>query len=359
MATSLYGTVKKVNSTSFTFDKIYSSRAEMELAMTNDGIYHGRYVLVSYGDKFGTNNSMANTSIEVTLPSYNSDPPVDGITYTTNLNTSWLANYNRDLNKYQNIYDKTVWQKVFEGDTAKYIMVAQLNARAPAFTINKDYYSFQLRNAETGETGKSYYIKGEANPRTQIAEYPIPKWHETYSNDLIYHLEMPMPLRLNLAETPEYFAAGFNPIIHTGTAASRTANIAVANNYIHWDHILDTQDNSKVTGADFNLHMPIIGQTISDMYDVLYGIPATSGTNRPTNPTSDNIADAINQTAGIGLIGILRNLNLQNTTYYFHGDWNAASNQFGHIENKPILITGVTIGENTHKLVFETNVAAS
>jgi hypothetical protein len=64
MATSLYGTVKKIGSSQFTFDKIYTSRSAMEEALTTldnngkiigDGVYHSRYVLVSYGNEQNTN----------------------------------------------------------------------------------------------------------------------------------------------------------------------------------------------------------------------------------------------------------------------------------------------------------------
>lgn len=364
MATSLYGTVKKVGSSQFMFDKVYDSRTAMELAMTNDGIYHGRYVLVSYGDKFGTNNANANTDLIIpeTPVAGNDNITPANIQYSVNLNQTWISNYNRDLNKYQNTYDKTVWQKVFEGTTAKYIMVASLIARAPALTINEDGCAFKLRNAQTGETAKTYHIKGEVNPRIKVADYPNPKWHETYSNELIYHLDMPMPLQLDLATTPNYLKDGFKPRIRTvTTTAAREANLNNDNNDIYWNYIKNTNgNNDEITGAEFYFNLPAIGQCIHDIYDALYGIKKDSSnleTLRYANPNDFNTA--LDQTADRGIIGVLKDLQLSNNTYYFHGDWTATATEFGHIENKPILITGVTIGENTHKLVFETNVAVS
>lgn len=43
-----YGNIKNTSRTQFNFDKIYSSRSEMENSCQNDGVYAGRYVLVEY-----------------------------------------------------------------------------------------------------------------------------------------------------------------------------------------------------------------------------------------------------------------------------------------------------------------------
>ena len=50
---SFYGRVTNSSKTQFSFDKIYPSRHEMDLRLTQenaDGIFVGRYVLVEYGD---------------------------------------------------------------------------------------------------------------------------------------------------------------------------------------------------------------------------------------------------------------------------------------------------------------------
>ena len=43
-----YGNIKNTSRTQFNFDKIYSSRSEMDNQCANDGVYAGRYVLVEY-----------------------------------------------------------------------------------------------------------------------------------------------------------------------------------------------------------------------------------------------------------------------------------------------------------------------
>ncbi len=344
MSTSLYGTVKKIGSSQFTFDKIYSNRVEMETNIANDKIYHGRYVFISYGDNLSTNSSNGET---ITITNNN-----NSFTYSTSYTTDWTTNYNIDIARYNNVYDKTVWQKIFEGTTEKYIMVASLNARAPGLTINEDYYSFQLlyeNNAQDNEISHDYYIKGQEGAVSKIARYPLPKWHETYSNDLIYHLDMPMPLKLNLADEIDYQQGGFNLNNHLDPAL-RSSRLDPDNNYIRWEHILKDGSTTEVEGADFACHLPAIGQTMSDLYDAMFGLPVLNGQNqyeRPNAPT--DIADAIAQTGSIGVIGILANLNLddQANGYALTSNWTETNNHgLGYIKNKPQKITNISVASS-------------
>lgn len=51
-----YGEVVNTGEAPFTFDKIYSNRYHMEKSMTGDGIYSGRFVLISYDTSYTHNN---------------------------------------------------------------------------------------------------------------------------------------------------------------------------------------------------------------------------------------------------------------------------------------------------------------
>ena len=51
-----YGEIINTGDSPFTFDKIYSSRYHMEQAMAEDGIYSGRFVLISYDSSYMHNN---------------------------------------------------------------------------------------------------------------------------------------------------------------------------------------------------------------------------------------------------------------------------------------------------------------
>lgn len=344
MSTSLYGTVKKIGSSYFTFDRIYNSRDEMENVMTTDGVYHGRYVLVTYGDEQLTNSTNGGT---IVLTNNTNVTEHYSVSYTQ----AWLNNYNLDIQRYHNVYDKTVWQKIFDGGDEKYIMVASLNARAPGLTINEDYYSFNL---PTNSTGEIYYTKVGSNGTVTSAKrkpsYPLPKWHETYSNELIYHLDMPMPLKVNLGKF-EYFKNGFSATKHYTYTASTDAQ-----NYIRWEHILKNSNSTEVVAADFNFNIPRLGEVISDAYDALYGVPYNNGTeqnnaNRPfTQLAQDNNSslkqatkDALSQTNYQGLLYILSKIGLRGEHYYLSSDWGADKNTFGHIDNKPHVISNITV----------------
>jgi hypothetical protein len=250
-------------------------------------------------------------------------------------------------------------------------MVAQLNARAPGLTINEDYYSFNLTPDNNGDT---YYIKNSDNTVTSAqyrAEYPLPKWHETYSNDLVYHLDMPMPLHVKLSKDPEYFAAGFD-----ATRRSVYDSNKDADNYIRWEHILNAGSDNEVTEAEFNFNVPGIGQAVSDLYDAMYGAPTVEVTDENTGETSlvpttgtrpfiaaegqdlinlkDVTSEALRQTDYKGILYILSKIGFRASDghYLLGSDWNAPATGFGHIDNKPDIITNITVADENSEIPY-------
>jgi len=117
---SIYGKVARVPSSPFLFDKIYSSRAEMEEACPNDGVYVGRYVLVSYGIRYDEAESEENPKTEVDNSTIDS---VDGTKLILDRREKtvqiykekeeYAANREKDENQYGGFYDKTVWMKTY------------------------------------------------------------------------------------------------------------------------------------------------------------------------------------------------------------------------------------------------------
>ncbi len=376
MSTSLYGTVKKIGSSQFVFDKIYANRFEMSNHQTTDGIYHGRYILISY------NQSGENTYSQGSIN-------IDESHYTISAPAEWRNNYFIDMNTYHNMYDNTVWQKVFEGDRQKYIMVAALNAHAPGLTIDEDYYTFDL--VSDNNSALIYYTKDENDLNTIVihdgqdvknhrakkkASYPSPQW-KYYSNDSIYHLTMPMPLRVNVGNTPEYFAAGLNAYTHS--SASTQDNLETDINYIRWEHITKADEPGHILGADFNFHLPVIGQAVSDTYDAMYGIPMLRDENNhlildndgkpqpisgprpfityseetglPNVSLKEETLEALSQTDFQGLLYILAHIGLRNDDggqlhYYLSSDWLANHGEFGHIDHRPQKITNIGFNSN-------------
>ena len=188
---SLYGNIKRIDDSVFKFDRIYTSRAEMDEKTSSDGVYIGRYVLVEYGERYfskPTSTPGQYEQVERSINNLNVANPeeigslkegVDYIVtsdvepvakkryYTKSLENTLLIgapyigaeeadpNDDRiissfdpdvtyyefpglyaeraaaDIEKYHSTFDSTVWLKIYTGGTEKYIMVAELNALIP------------------------------------------------------------------------------------------------------------------------------------------------------------------------------------------------------------------------------------
>lgn len=196
-----YGNITNTSKTQFQFDKIYSSRYEMDAHTYTDGIYAGRYVLVEYDNDYQQddfyrvwifNDKLYNTKVEhedlnylihlgVTSSSDTnklSSIAAGTIVFTADDKTSsesgyqynnvqyyqitdeeftdghagfkkiiegsnnpnYTINYNIDISVYGagRGYDSTVWQKAYIDNVEKYIMIAELNSVVPTFGISAD-----------------------------------------------------------------------------------------------------------------------------------------------------------------------------------------------------------------------------
>ena len=198
---SFYGNIKNNSRSSFIFDRIYSSRCEMEKALyetkdangaiAGDGVFINRYVLINYGYAVnGTYTLVYLTSdenCEINASNYseyyyiqdssihpqyynkeknkyylpanvyaqsNDIRPWEVAKNTTeyykkeifvnrfdsnlNENIYYKTNRKADAGKYYASYDHTVWQKIYSDNQEKYILVAELDAAAPTFELITD-----------------------------------------------------------------------------------------------------------------------------------------------------------------------------------------------------------------------------
>ena len=196
---SFYGNIKNSNRISLIFDKIYTSRTEMETECTGDGIFNNRFILIDYGQKttvpftrvFPTQEEYEKGVLTgkyykvtfvppnntlygqlgydpTTFKPYTRDEAYDlsknryfiareslldskTLNVEPNVDTKrrpvlcpFVTNKEMDLVNYGDEYQHTVWQKIWtQTGTAntvveKYICVAKLDAEAPILNLIVD-----------------------------------------------------------------------------------------------------------------------------------------------------------------------------------------------------------------------------
>ena len=90
------------------------------------------------------------------------------------------------------------------------------------------------------------------------------------------------------------------------------------NNYMRWNNYYDDTPIEDVTPDDqgrqffdtkkLETKLNGVGQSISNLYDILYGIPSGGTGTRPYFMDNDDITDLLNNLGNIGLLGILSSI---------------------------------------------------
>ncbi len=332
---SLYGNIKRVDSSVFQFDRIYSTRDEMDKAAQTDGVYIGRYVLVEYGERYFTgleNNELIERSSEnisnnsdlldklvegkdyyITSDTepvsnkkyYVKDPETNKLTAAENLTEfdSSVSYYefslfgdNRKVDEevYGNTFDSTVWLKIYSGNQEKYIMVAELNALIPQLTL-KPIAPVQYTKETDPNKQEEVYTKDNEKIEEVRSYFVDPYFSEMQDTELEYTMYMPKPLSLNVSDdTIDYNVEGFNVVYspkrvnneetQTEISQSQVLIDQVKDSYIHWvpDNLPKTiSEPTDVDSKTLYMNMPAFGNTIQDLYDLLYGVPDPNTRVRP------------------------------------------------------------------------------
>ena len=190
---SFYGNIKFNNQTPLIFDKIYTSRTEMERECHSDGIFNGRFILISYGDVQYTPyyklpplgrdqfNHLIDAGYTFFVPANKTElkdwpdgfkqvgkedyHPLELYYVWTDLsisNTSvFSVNKSLDEQNYNHDYHNTVWQKIWtstqdsQNIDEKYIMISHLNAETPKITMVVDAPNDIM---EFDESNKIYFL---------------------------------------------------------------------------------------------------------------------------------------------------------------------------------------------------------
>lgn len=405
---SFYGDIKRINSSPYVFDKVYPNRAAMNNNIDTDNIYIGRYVLVKYTCRYNGSNLeyFDKYSDDVEYTEVTAD--INDITYQPNvyyfkqddkyildkndeytpgrryytakyvLNPEYVDNINEDLKQYKDTYDATVWQKVFthanlNGNASyKYILVAELNAEVPDLNL-------KLISPKNGTMVNNNWEE----------TWNEPSFLPAFSSVDSYTLEMPNVLHLDVSNLDENFyakdltnpatkyrmALNLNSGKITPTSATTIPNderfltptemMSDTYNAIGWDNLRydkelddykiiakDSQHTGPIDGKQLNMKLYAFGQMLSDLYDVMYGVPKKGSGPRPFY--TQELADVLSN-YDKGLVGVLTSIATEahgdasqdcyertikpGMHYYFNVKWtDAYENPDNFIENIPRVV---------------------
>lgn len=406
---SLYGNIKRIGSSTFQFDRVYSTRDEMDKACAADGVYAGRYVLVEYGERYTNDVSYIevpsseefdaqqiyytknnnNEYVRANITAF-----VDGITYFTlvsNLTETdeYKNNRETDLLAYGNVYDSTVWQKIYTNYTPvqtsdgitrtygeKYIMVAELNALVPQLSLIPEENATLIPDSNlTSETELSGLFYGNENKKLhKVKEIKNiePHFDMTRDTELNYLLHMPKPMELKVDDDIHFHEKKFD-IYHTYSSGDLDGSENRGKNFIGWKPVLDhgvDSNNNLTERVDFsqyslNMYLPAFGDILGLLYDTLFGT-GSNGELRPffrnrgiePNENTDysdvaNVQDVFNDLLSNnseGLAGILSLLFSDRsvpgeTKFWVAADWLAKnmqnnSNTPGIINKPKVVLSG-------------------
>ena len=324
---SLYGDIKKVGSSTFQFDRVYTSRKELETKVASgDGVYAGRYVLVEYGEHYinasqRTDEEVVNQTTNI-LALDNLENKLVTLADESNLSEVIESNgelrYDRvyelksyydsliaDLTHFGASYDSTVWQKVYTKDGDKYIMVAELNATVPKINLVKDKpikYTPTNNNEEKSDVTAAHINNGSLTDVAKISnvkeEYNKPYFDTVISNELGYTLHIPANLELKAdSDQIDFNEKGFN-IVYSYGDKEGVSDIAWIPNPEEFDYTatgqIDGNGNQigtvnsvqEINSKTLFMSFPALGNMMNSLYNLLYGEPAknadlTHGAIRP------------------------------------------------------------------------------
>lgn len=342
---SFYGNINNLTNTQFQFDKIYPNRKAMDDSLVNptneDDIYIGRYVLVEYGSEYRedsykpfyfsggalytspnkeilskvttknaalVNNEIIRVPIGWNLDTNNINVEFYAVTIdheTISLNRIYLEdnnienspfwiNYKTDLQFYFNTggekirgrgYDSTVWQKVYDNNSERYIMVAELNTQPPTFDICPDAPTLTPVTPHFDSDSANTYYKLHVQPHWGMW---VKHANGEYSSDTANLLSDEMvdyekstynilTDKITVSRWKEpgaiyYNKAGFDK--STRSFKDLDNKIALQPTGRSGDLYYNHESNEMQPANDVQeliVQLPAIGNAVSDLWDIVYG----------------------------------------------------------------------------------------
>lgn len=348
-----YGNITNTSKTTFTFDKIYSNRLQMDNSCTSDGIFLGRYVLVEYGLP-ATQYLVGylDNKIMYDDPSDRSDSHIilcengklvkvkrsnQWYLYVGNVTASgtkewkyltritndrvddeqYNLNYQIDYPIYGRGYDSTVWIKQYINNQETYVQIAELNTVVPNFSIypllpqdpyvavddasvvyqpGKYYYydevdsHYKLDNNDTKTEGRVYYLESELGPAITA---------DQSSTNLLYKLRVPTNFQLDLDDNNIYYnKEGFSKTKRSyDNTTENSINYKLSQSgykfyyNVEQDNVVGEPIEDGYDRKSLVVKLPALGNAVCDTYDLLYG---QNRNDSATNFDKTNIKGALN-----------------------------------------------------------------
>lgn len=348
-----YGNITNTSKTTFTFDKIYSNRLQMDNSCTSDGIFLGRYVLVEYGlpatqylvgyldNKIMYDDPSDRSDSHIILCEngklvkvkrsnqwylYVGNVTASGIKewkYLTRITNDrvddeqYNLNYQIDYPIYGRGYDSTVWIKQYINNQETYVQIAELNTVVPNFSIypllpqdpyvavddnsivyqpGKYYYydetdsHYKLDNNDIKTEGRVYYLESELGPAITT---------DQSSTNLLYKLRVPTNFQLDLDDNNIYYnKEGFSKTKHfRDDKTENTINYKLSQSgyrfyyNVEQDNVVGEPIEDGYDRKSLVVKLPALGNAVCDIYDLLYG---QNRNDSATNFDKTNIKGALN-----------------------------------------------------------------
>lgn len=349
-----YGNISNTSKTTFTFDRIYNNRLQMDNNCASDGVFLGRYVLVEYGlpasqyiigylDNNGNmyddptdrsdshiilceKGKMVKVNRNRYWYLYTGDTKSDGSPYWRYLtritndrvdDEQYNKNYQIDYPVYGRGYDSTVWIKQYVNNQETYIQIAELNTVVPNFSIypllpqdpyvavdntnivyqpGKYYYydetdsHYKLDNNDTKTEGRVYYLESELGPAITA---------DQSSTNLLYKLRVPTNFQLDLDDNNIYYnKEGFSKTKRSYDGITKNSiNYKLSQSgyrfyyNVEQDNVVGEPIEDGYDRKSLVVKLPALGNAVCETYDLLYG---QNRNDSITNFDKTNVKGALN-----------------------------------------------------------------
>lgn len=349
-----YGNISNTSKTTFTFDRIYNNRLQMDNNCASDGVFLGRYVLVEYGlpasqyiigylDNNGNmyddpadrsdshiilceKGKMVKVNRNRYWYLYTGDTKSDGSPYWRYLtritndrvdDEQYNKNYQIDYPVYGRGYDSTVWIKQYVNNQETYIQIAELNTVVPNFSIypllpqdpyvavdnasivyqpGKYYYydeidsHYKLDNNDIKTEGRVYYLESELGPAITA---------DQSSTNLLYKLRVPTNFQLDLDDNNIYYnKEGFSKTKRSYDGITKNSiNYKLSQSgyrfyyNVEQDNVVGEPIEDGYDRKSLVVKLPALGNAVCETYDLLYG---QNRNDSITNFDKTNVKGALN-----------------------------------------------------------------